>query len=1302
MGTECLGACLKDDSDGMPSVPPGFVSLTSFTLQRVQENALASACVSNPIQAPLETESSIIEDKKFRKSLRHRPWINYRQFDYSSEEEESDSELFEQDIPSVNGLPKGVLRGCSECQNCQKVTARWRPEVACRPILDEAPVFYPNEEEFKDTLKYIASIRQVAEPYGICRIVPPPSWTPPCPLKEKGVWQNSKFETRTQQVDKLQNRDSIKRTCRNHIIMRRKRRKLLRMEAECRNKIEKLAEPNGFGHCTSAVRFGFKPGPDFTLESFQNYADDFKEQYFCMRDMDKDLRSAQLELSVEDIEGEYWRIVEKPTEEIEVLYGADLETGVFGSGFPKASSPPSSSDFEDRYVKSGWNLNNFARLPGSVLAFENGDISGVLVPWLYIGMCFSSFCWHVEDHHLYSMNYLHWGAPKVWYGVPGRVAAKLEVAMKKHLTDLFEEQPDLLHSLVTQFSPSILKSEGIPVYRCVQRSGEFVITFPRAYHSGFNCGFNCAEAVNVAPVDWLPHGQNAVELYSEQRHKISISHDKLLLGAAREAVRAQWNILFLGKNTLDDLRWKEACGLDGILTKALKVRIEMERTRREYLCSSHSRKMDADFDANCERECIVCHYDLHLSAAGCPCSPDRFACLCHAKQLCSCAWSTRFFLFRYEIIELNVLVDALGGKLSAVHKWGLSDLGLSLSSYVAKDKTQKPITRTSSESIDQREKGQVQQSSSNSGEKNSALSQEVQASLPQPTFIAVPKEREKITPNAVDSTHTIADPSSLHQQNKSTTMFPTEDLHLRGRSSSEVHQSLRSNKGHRSSDSNACSISSRENFQGSVLNISMLQTTSSEKNSGGCPVLGPEGLSNSDKMVCGTGKNILATDDDAKNLKDAGYEGGEKLLSDDIKKQPVLESSETFARLTNCDDKMTLCNSQKDPVVVAPETNASVRSEKDVSLLPTVGISDNMPNLVSLGGRDGRTQSTCREYIPSLQNQQLVRSYPQNTSHSKNSNSVSNARQNSEFLAAKEEHGCSTNIRSHLQQSGSMKTESAIRGEKTGPDFAHNLMDKRDTMTATFSCSTNSIDRSNCPQKGPRMAKVVRRINFSVEPLEYGVVLSGKLWSTSKAIFPKGFRSRVRYFNVLDPTQMCNYISEILDAGLLGPLFMVLVEHYPSEVFFHVSVTKCWDMVRERVNQEIRRQHNLGRVNLPSLQPPGSLDGLDMFGLTSPKIVQAIEAIDPNHVCSEYWRSRPEVATPPIASNSTMDRRPGLKEVGTDALRGLLKKANPEELHTLHGVLSYDQQNSKQEIIKILHEEIESRSQAVFSSPMWR
>lgn len=57
-------------------------------------------------------------------------------------------------------------------------------------------------------------------------------------------------------------------------------------------------------------------------------------------------------------------------------------------------------------------------------------------------------------------------------------------------------------------------------------------------------------------------------------------------------------------------------------------------------------------------------------------------------------------------------------------------------------------------------------------------------------------------------------------------------------------------------------------------------------------------------------------------------------------------------------------------------------------------------------------------------------------------------------------------------------------------------------------------------------------------------------------------------------------------------------------MFVHGSAARCWDMVRERVNQEITKQHKSGRLNLPPLQPPYSLDGFEMFGFTSPAIVQ--------------------------------------------------------------------------------------------------
>ena len=54
----------------------------------------------------------------------------------------------------------------------------------------------------------------------------------------------------------------------------------------------------------------------------------------------------------------------------------------------------------------------------SCLRLMGIDIPGVTSPMLYVGMLFSTFAWHVEDHNLYSINYQHMGAAKTWYGVP--------------------------------------------------------------------------------------------------------------------------------------------------------------------------------------------------------------------------------------------------------------------------------------------------------------------------------------------------------------------------------------------------------------------------------------------------------------------------------------------------------------------------------------------------------------------------------------------------------------------------------------------------------------------------------------------------------------------------------------------------------------------------------------------------------------------------------------------------------------------------------------------------------------------
>lgn len=93
--------------------------------------------------------------------------------------------------------------------------------------------------------------------------------------------------------------------------------------AACRRNANAGSEANV--ESESDHTFGFNSGSDFTLREFQKYDKFFKESYFRRKDIKEDGQISDnnhqkgWEPSVEDIEGEYWRIVERPTDEVEVI-----------------------------------------------------------------------------------------------------------------------------------------------------------------------------------------------------------------------------------------------------------------------------------------------------------------------------------------------------------------------------------------------------------------------------------------------------------------------------------------------------------------------------------------------------------------------------------------------------------------------------------------------------------------------------------------------------------------------------------------------------------------------------------------------------------------------------------------------------------------------------------------------------------------------------------------------------------------------------------------------------------------------
>nr|KAG5697397.1 hypothetical protein BaRGS_008823 [Batillaria attramentaria] len=191
----------------------------------------------------------------------------------------------------------------------------------------------------------------------------------------------------------------------------------------------------------------------------------------------------------EELERKYWKNATFGN----AIYGADISGSI-------------TDDDQDI-----WNINRL----GTILDYVAGDygikIEGVNTAYLYFGMWKTTFAWHTEDMDLYSINYLHFGAPKSWYAVPPEHGQRLERLAHGFFPGSFQACAAFLRHKMTLISPHILKKYSIPVNKITQEAGEIMITFPYGYHSGYNHGFNCAESTNFATERWIEYGKRCLQ-----------------------------------------------------------------------------------------------------------------------------------------------------------------------------------------------------------------------------------------------------------------------------------------------------------------------------------------------------------------------------------------------------------------------------------------------------------------------------------------------------------------------------------------------------------------------------------------------------------------------------------------------------------------------------------------------------------------------------------------------------------------------------------------------------------------------
>ena len=252
--------------------------------------------------------------------------------------------------------------------------------------LPVAPEYRPTLSEFQDPIAYIFKIEKEASKYGICKIIPP---FPPPPRKA-AIANLTRSLTRP---DDPNSRPTV--TTRQQQI----------------------------GFCPRRPRPVQRPvwqsGEHYTFQEFEAKAKSFERSYLKKHHR-KGATGGSGNLAPLEAETLFWKAtVDKP---FSVEYANDMP----GSAFSRKCRGEAAAAL----AESAWNMREVSRANGSLLRFMKEEIPGVTSPMVYVAMLFSWFAWHVEDHDLHSLNYLHMGAGKTWYGVPRDAAVAFEEVVR--------------------------------------------------------------------------------------------------------------------------------------------------------------------------------------------------------------------------------------------------------------------------------------------------------------------------------------------------------------------------------------------------------------------------------------------------------------------------------------------------------------------------------------------------------------------------------------------------------------------------------------------------------------------------------------------------------------------------------------------------------------------------------------------------------------------------------------------------------------------------------------------------------
>uniref|UniRef100_A0A8C1FI95 Jumonji and AT-rich interaction domain containing 2a n=1 Tax=Cyprinus carpio carpio TaxID=630221 RepID=A0A8C1FI95_CYPCA len=235
---------------------------------------------------------------------------------------------------------------------------------------------------------------------------------------------------------------------------------------------------------------------------------------------------------------------------------------------------------------------------------------GVTIPWLNIGMVFSTSCWCRDQNSLPYIDYLHTGADCIWYCIPAEEKSKLDKVVHTLLQANGTPGLEMLERNI-MISPEVLRRKGVKVYRTVQQSGQFMVCFPGTFVSKVCCGYSVSETVHFANPQWMKLGFEAAKDLKRRRIEEPFSTEKLLYQITT-CERDDKQLMNAVSSLIKDLRDAEISQRRDLFEAGLRLSARYG-THCESQADKKKQQRSRFTEDTADRRCQVCQHLCYLS-----------------------------------------------------------------------------------------------------------------------------------------------------------------------------------------------------------------------------------------------------------------------------------------------------------------------------------------------------------------------------------------------------------------------------------------------------------------------------------------------------------------------------------------------------------------------------------------------------------------------------------------------------------------------------------------------------------------